>query len=117
MVRRRGGIAKLGCLFVLLLAAAAAFFAVPVGEVYLRYYRFNDALEQEGKFAARNDDDEIRRHLAAFADSIGLPQEATRISVRRSGNRIAITNEWTEHIDLPFFRREFRFAPSYEGPL
>jgi hypothetical protein len=116
-VVRRRGVGKLGCLVALLLAAAVAYFAIPVGEIYLRYYRFNDALEQEARFAARNDDDEIRRHLAAVADSLGLPDEALRIQVRRSANRITISNEWTERVDLPFFRREFHFAPRHEGPL
>jgi hypothetical protein len=110
-------VTKLGCLAVLLLAAAVAYFAIPVGEIYLRYYRFNDALEQEARFAARNDDEEIRRHLGALADSIGLPDEAHRIQIKRSANRITIWNEWTERVNLPFFRREFHFAPRHEGPL
>ena len=47
------GASRLGCLLLLVLLAAAAYFAVNVGEVYYRYYRFRDALGQQARFPVR----------------------------------------------------------------
>ncbi len=115
MVTRRAGLSTLGCLFTLLLLTAAGYFAVNVGEPYLRYYRYQDAMGQEVRFAASRTDDAIKRRLAAFADSLGLPAEAGRVSVRRRDNSIAVWSEYYEHVELPLFVRDFYFNPSAEG--
>ena len=117
MVRSRRGASKLGCLFLLLIVAVVAYFGANVGEVYLRYYRYRDAMRQEGRFARQNTDEQIRRHLRSFADSIGLPDEAGHVSVRRSANRISISADYHEVVELPLFIRSFRFVPSYVGDL
>ena len=44
--RDRPGKSTLGCLFTLLIVVAAGYFAFNVGEVYLRYYRFRDSMQQ-----------------------------------------------------------------------
>ena len=54
MVRPRTGSSTLGCLFVLLLLSAAGYFAVNVGEVYFRFYQFQDGMRQEVRFASHN---------------------------------------------------------------
>ena len=46
MVRRRLGRSNFGCLLGLLLAVTAVYFAVNVGEPYLRYYRYLDGMKQ-----------------------------------------------------------------------
>lgn len=117
MVRSRGGASKLGCLFTLLIVAVVAYFGVNVGEVYYRYYRYRDAMRQEGRFARQNTDEQIRRHLRSFADSIGLPEDAGQVSVRRSANRISISADYDEVVELPLFVRSFHFAPSYVGEM
>ena len=113
----RGGRSVLGCLFVLLLFTVAGYFAVNVGEPYVRYYRFEDAMRQEARFAASRSDAEIKRRLSAFADSIGLPPEAGRVTVRRRPKSIAIWSEYYEHVEMPAFVREIHFSPGAEGSL
>ena len=111
MVAPRRGAGRLGCLVSLLLAVTVAYFGFNIGEVYMRFYRMKDAMSQEARFAHNRDDEAIKRRLAAVADSLGLPDEAGRIIVNRDGSRIVIKTNWSEHVELPLFVREFRFAP------
>ena len=111
MVTRRGGRSRLGCLVGLLLLVTIVYFGFNIGEVYLRFYRLKDAMVQEARFADTRDDDAIRTRLAAVADSLGLPDEAGQVRVIRSANRIVITSDYTEHVELPLFVREIKFAP------
>jgi hypothetical protein len=99
----------------LLLVAAAAYFAVNIGEAYWRFYEFQDAMQQEVRFAAQISDDRIIKRLAALADSLGLPDAATEVTVDRSEGRISVRSEYTERIEFPLFAREMRFTPHAEG--
>jgi len=98
-------------------AVTVAYFAINIGEVYWRYYRYSDAMQQELRFASSRSDEVIRRHLSALADTLGLPEEAGQVEVRRSANRISISADYTEHVELPLFVREFHFKPSVAGGL
>ena len=113
----RRGAGKLGCLFSLLIAVTVVYFGVNIGEVYWRFYEFQDAMRQEVRFARSRTDEDIVRHLRALVDSIGLPEEASRVRVRRSQRTITITGEYSEHVELPLFVREFRFSPRADGEL
>ena len=117
MVGPTRGATKLGCLILLLVGATVAYFGLPIGEVYYRYYRFSDAMEQEVGFARSRSDDAIRRHLWAYADSLGLPEHAGNVVVRRNAKEIVISAEWTGHVELPLFVREFHFSPRASGVL
>lgn len=115
MVTSRVGRGKLGCLLLLLVLAAVIYVGADVGEVYWRYYQFRDAVEQEAQYGQTRTDDDIRHRLVALADSLGLPEEAaTRLEVRRSANRLVIETEYTEHIDVPLYKRDVKFTPSAE---
>jgi hypothetical protein len=96
--------------------AAAIYFGADVGEIYWRYYRFNDAVKQEAQYGTTRTDDEIRHRLIALADSLGMPDEVSRrLQVRRSANRLVIETAYTEHIDVPFYKRDVRFTPNAEN--
>ena len=73
MVSRKGR-SSLGCLLILLVLAAALYVGVNIGEAYWRFYEFQDAMRQEVRFAKQIPDDRIKLHLAALADSLGLPE-------------------------------------------
>ena len=47
-------------------------------------------MEQEARFAAHNPNEVILRHLRAQADSLGLPESAKKIQIRRKRNQIWI---------------------------
>jgi hypothetical protein len=111
------GRVPLGCLVTLLLLTAALYFGVNVGEAYLRYFRYRDAMRQETRFARIRTDQAIARRLAALADSLGLPEGAHRVDIRRdeSARRIAIQAYYAEEVELPGFVRTLRFSPRAEG--
>lgn len=115
MVKQRGGLSSLGCLVMMLLAAAAMYFGINAGEHYFRFYQYQDAMRQEVRFAAHNSDAIILRHLRARADSLGLPEAAGEVSLQRDGRHIEVESEYYVHVELPLFIREVRFNPHAEG--
>ncbi len=117
MVIPRGGRVSLGCLFALLLLTAALYFGVNVGEVYWRFYRYQDAMRQEVRFARMHNDQAIVRRLASVADSLGLPDGARQVAVRRDerARRIAVGADYSERVELPGFVRTLRLSPRAEG--
>jgi hypothetical protein len=115
--RGRAGRSSLGCLVSLALFAAALYYGVHIGEVYLRYYRLLDAMRFQASIAPSLQDDVIRRRLVATADSIlGRP---VPIRVERRGNppRITIGAEYEERVELPFFQHTFVMRPRAEARL
>ena len=114
VTRTRAGRMTLGCLFTLLIIVAIAYFGMNIGRVYLRYYRFQDAMAQQARFAAHTTDDLIIRRLRATADSLGLPDAAQRIYVRRVRNTIFIWADYIETVELPGFVRDIDFTAHVE---
>ena len=113
-MRRRRGRTSVGCLIGLLVLVTVIYFGVNIGETYLRYYRFVDGMKQEARFSARFTDEEIQGHLAALADSLGLPEGARHVRIRRAANRIAISSAYYERVELPLTVREVLFEPHIE---
>ena len=105
----RRGSTTLGCDVSLVLFLAAAYYGVHIGEVYLRFYRLQDAMRFQ------MDNGVINRRLAATADSI-LGQQP-RFRIDRTGKRITIQTEYSDSVDLPFFKHTFLFRPRAEAPL
>ena len=111
MVSARAGRSTLGCLLTLLVVAAVVYFGVNVGETYLRYLRFRDSMEQVARFAGRYDDATIRNRLALAADTLGLPESAKQVQVRRRDRYISIWADYYERIELPMYVKEVHFVP------
>ena len=111
MVKPRAGASRLGCLVGLLLLVTVVYFGFNIGEVYFRYYRLRDAMEQEVRFAETRADSAIRAHMKAVAVSLGLPEAAGRVNIERTNTRVVISSDYSEHVELPLFVREFHFKP------
>jgi hypothetical protein len=111
VVRTRAGSGRLGCLLFLLIVAGIGYFGVNIGEAYIRYYRYRDAMSQSARFASTRSDDQIRRHLAQVADSLGLPEAAQRVIIRRDQSGVTIQAHYIENLELPGTVREFEFNP------
>lgn len=117
MTRSRRGAGSLGCLFTLLIVVAVAYFGVNVGRVYWRFYQYQDDMRQAVRFANTLTNDRIVARLRASADSLGLPESAGKISIRRTNNFISIDADYYESVELPMYVREIHFNPHAEGPL
>ena len=59
------------------------YFGVNIGEVYWRFYQYQDDMRQEVRFAAHNTERPDPRAPARPADSLGLPETRKRSSIRR----------------------------------
>jgi hypothetical protein len=116
VVSRRGR-SSLGCLVALLIVAAAMYLGVNVGEAYWRFYEYQDAMRQEVRFAKQIPDERIKLHLKAYADSLGLPEGASDVTVDRTNGEITVSAEYSERVELPLFAREIRFNPRAQGRL
>jgi hypothetical protein len=114
----RRGTSTLGCIFSLLLFAAALYYGVNIGQVYFRYYQLRDGMRSQARFAPSLNDDVIYRRLDAQADSV-LPGRRPKFKITRGGtpNRIVIETEYTELVDLPLFKHTFVMHPRAEEPL
>lgn len=112
---RRAGASSLGCLVTVLIFAAVAYFAVNIGEVYWRYFQYRDAMTQTATFAEQLSDEQILRRLRAKADSLGLPPQAHRIQLQRSGQGMRLSAQYYETVELPLFVRNIYFNPRAEA--
>ncbi|MBI2409402.1 MAG: hypothetical protein HYV19_14000 [Gemmatimonadetes bacterium] len=98
----------------LLIVAAGGYFGLGVGNVYWNYYQYRDRMQQEARFAASRTDGVIKRRLIMYADSIGLPEGAKHVRVRRQQRHVYIWAEYYENIELPFISKELLLAPHVE---
>lgn len=115
----RGASAK-GCLVSLLIFVAVLYYAVNIGEVFVRYYRLIDEMRTQARLAAALDDGTIRRRVEAAIDHIGIPDSAARyLVVRRiaSPRQIIIETRYNEAVSLPLFNHVFSFNPKATQPL
>ena len=108
------GATRTGCLFLVLIVMAVVYFGHPIGSMYIRYYRMENEMQTQARFAPSIDDGAIRRRLLQTIDDLGLPLEARgrlRISRTSRPREIVISISWEETIVLPFYTRVQRFAP------
>ncbi len=115
MVRRAPrGASTLGCLLTLLIVVTIGYFGVNIGRVFYRHYAFQDAMKQEARFASHRSNEDITSHLRALADSLGLPQGAKRVHIRRGPRMIFIWSDYFETLELPGFTRDIELTAHVE---
>jgi hypothetical protein len=114
VTRTRHGMGQVGCLVTLMILSAIGYFGLGVGQVYWNYYEYRDRMQQEARFAGSRSDNVIKRRIALFGDSLGLPEGAKHVRVRRSGKHVYIWAEYYETIELPFISKELLLAPRAE---
>ncbi len=107
------GVTRTGCLFTVLMLVATVYFGLPIAGMYIRYYRMENEMQTQARFAPNLSDDTIRRRLLQTIDELGLPPEAKRFTIRRitRPREIIIRASWEETITLPFYSRVQTFAP------
>jgi hypothetical protein len=107
--RPRRGMTQLGCLLTLLVMAAIAYFGTGALRIYWRSVEFKDALTREVRLRGKLPDREIARRIRVVADSMGLPEAAGDVAIRRKDGVITIESWYEESLALPAHRRDWPF--------
>ena len=109
----RRGSSSTGCLLTLLVFAAALYYGVHIGEVYWRFYQYQEEMRSQARLAPSIPDGVIRRRLLTTVDELGLPAEAQKIQIKRTARprQITIESEYAEEVTLPLFHHTFQFHP------
>jgi hypothetical protein len=115
VVKRRTGATKLGCLVQLLILTAIGYFGVPAAQKYWLFVQYRDAMIQEVRFRGGQPIPQIRARLMNIADSLGLPEDAGILLIKKQGRVISIEAHYEETIDLPGFKKEIHFEPKASG--
>jgi hypothetical protein len=117
--RGRSGKVRVGCLFSLVVAAAALYYSKDAVGVYFRYWQIKDEMRSVARLASGLDDATIQRRLRAKAEALALPPSASRFTIRRLARprEIHISMSYEETVTLPFFQHTFQFKPEVRSPL
>ena len=117
MVVRRGA-SSMGCLLPLVLAVLAVYLGKDFVTAYVHNYQFGDAMREEVRFAASDNDEKIMTRFRALADSLGLPPDAGLVRISHNANGTVIWSDYDVTIELPFkHERTLHFHPSSEKPF
>lgn len=114
-LQARRGSGTLGCLFSIFLVIAIVYFGVNAGRPFWYNYKYQDRMTQEARFAANRSDHTIQTRLRDYADSLGLPETAQKVGVRRRSGTIEIWADYYVNIEFPLFVREQHFQPRAVG--
>ncbi|MFQ6045595.1 MAG: hypothetical protein ACE5PT_04445 [Gemmatimonadales bacterium] len=117
--RNRRGMSRLGCLFTLLILVFGGYYAVNIGGVFLDYYRLLDEMKANARLATNLNDQTIMRRILAKVDELGLPDEARKVSIRRTARprEIRIMTSYEVTLELPFIAYTVQFNPEARQPL
>lgn len=112
--RDRRGAGSFGCLISIILFVAVLYYGYHIGQIYLKFYQLQDEMNTQASLAPSLANDVIYRRLAAKSDS--LLGRTLRFEIQRT-RRITITTEYSDSVDLPFFKHIYRLKPKAEAPL
>lgn len=115
----RAGKSRIGCLLTLLFLIVGSYYGYNLGAVYMRYWRFKEAIKSEARLAPSIDNATIRRRLREKVTQLRLPDEARDIFIQRTlrPRQIVIRTSYQESVDLPFFNHTFTLTPEVRNPL
>jgi hypothetical protein len=118
-LRSRRGTSTTGCLLSLVLFVAAVYYGIHLGEPWVRYYQLVDEMRVSARLAPTLSDGVIRRRLEQKVDELGLPPDAKKFQISRTGKprRIVISTVYSETVTVPLLTYTFHFTPQTEEPL
>lgn len=102
----------------LVVVGAAFYLGYLVAPVYWNYYQFQDAIESEARIQSYTGKSEadMRETVWKKAKQLEIPlNSADDIKVQRNGSTVAISTQYTVHIDIPVHPFDLNFAPSTQN--
>jgi len=105
------GKGSLGCIFALLLMAAAIFLAIKLGPPYVNHFEFGNNLKQTINRASVHEvtDEYIKKNLILDAEKNNIVLTNENIQIRRIAGKIIIRVEYTVPVDFIVIKRELKF--------
>ena len=95
----------------LAIAALIANAAWRVGNVYLSYYKFKDAVQEITQFRGQKSDSEIESRIFELADQHDLPLTHSNLTVRREESHTIVDASYIQPVELaPGFIYPWPFA-------
>ena len=103
----------------LVILVAGVYYGIHFGQPWIRYYQLLDEMRVSARLAPTLSDGVIRRRLEAKVDELGLPADARKFQITRSGKprKIVITTQYSETVTVPIFTHTFVYQPVAEEPL
>jgi hypothetical protein len=104
---------RLKTLVSIVVIVLAVYVVVQVLPPWYANYQFQSDIEQIAiveSYTMRTEG-QVQEIVAARARTYGIPLSAERIRVRRANGQLAISAEYSVHIDLPFYPFEMTFHP------
>ncbi len=113
------GTSRVGCLLFVLLVAVVGYYGVGIGSVYFSYWRLQEEMRTQARLAPSIDDGVIHRRLIRTIEALNIPEEARRVTIKRTSRPREIHISTTYHVvlELPFFTYVVTLTPSASQPL
>ncbi len=117
--RSMRGASRVGCLLFVLLGAVVGYYGVGIGSVYLSYWRLRDQMRSQARLAPSIDNGAIHRRLIRTIEELNLPEEARRVTIKRTARPREIRISTTYHavLEFPFFTYVVTLTPSARQQL
>lgn len=111
------GEGKLGCIFGLLLVAAAFYVAFKVIPVKVAAADMRQTVIDQARSAGHTDAARIRWNILAEARRLELPLQENALKVERSSQYIKIKAEYTTPIEFPGYTWNWKHVHTAENPV
>jgi hypothetical protein len=105
---------RLRALLMILIVGGGIYVGSKVAAAYYAFYQFHSDLEQVALVASYStkSEAEIQESVIARGRDYDIPLRPEQIQVRRAGNELAISAEYTVHLDIPIYPFDLRFTPA-----
>lgn len=116
----RRGRGLLGCLFPIVLLVAFIWVGIQFGRPWFAYRQYQDEIRTVARLNETLTDSAMTVRIHARADSLDLPREAKRLSIRRLPDpaRLEIRAEYQQTVKLPIVGdKVITFKPNAVEPL
>lgn len=117
----RAGKGSSGCLFTLLIFGVVVWLGLPIAQIYIKQYSFEEEMRSQARLGPSLTDVVIRRRLLDKVDELTLPAEAAKnLKIKRTSGRekrITIDSEYSVTVRNPLFSHTFVFRPHADLPL
>ena len=86
-----------------------------VGNAYLSYYRFTDALTQAAQFGGNKSDAELHARMMELAQEYDVPIDDDTLTIQRDREHTIIVGDYTEPIEVaPGYKYSWPFKVSID---